>query len=498
VRDAVNTAVGELQERQMRADRVFIELARTELVARLDSQGNLIVPTVAVLKDALDDRVDVRFPPASASAAELAIATRVKALVAAITAVAAGAGGTAEITVEEAAFEAEYGEEVRGKTAGGLTVLNSNPPAEGEISRLAELADVQDYASSLGSFETSVVAARPDPPPRDPLTAPAQLAQGVIGTLAPQRTVGDRLAAALPVLAERNADDPQRLAPVMAHPQFRDPMFEPLRALSQDHIIPNGSDLLRDSLTLMEPNPRFIESYLAGANHAFAQELLWREYPTDRRGTYFRVFWDTRDALSAPDRDDIEALPDWDGALGAQSPLPSGVLVLVIRGELLEKYPSTVIYAQEAIWPGSDTAQPRVLDPSGEVRHPIFHARLLPDITIVGFDLDEDTARGHRPVGADTRPARPGWFFVLMERPGEPRFGLDDATPATGLQTWNDLAWDALSFPADTPYVELAANAALAPATAQPAQWGRASADMAAILFQSPVLLARHASEMLP
>jgi hypothetical protein len=248
----------------------------------------------------------------------------------------------------------------------------------------------------------------------------------------------------------------------------------------------------------MEPNPRFIESYLAGANHAFAQELLWREYPTDRRGTYFKVFWDTRDALDAPGRDDIAALTEWEGDLGAQAPLPAGVLVLVVRGELLEKYPSTVFYAQEAKWPGSDTSAARVLDPAGEVRHPIFHAKLDPDIMIVGFDLAEETARGHRPVGGDTSPAEPGWFFVLMERPGEPRFGLDDRTPPGGLQTWDDLAWDAFEFSEGSPNVELAANETLAPTSNQPAVWGRTAADMAAIFFQSPVLLARHASEMLP
>ena len=30
-----------------------------------------------------------------------------------------------------------------------------------------------------------------------------------------------------------------------------------------------------------------------------SSELLWREYPTDQRGTFFRQFWDTSVALSA-------------------------------------------------------------------------------------------------------------------------------------------------------------------------------------------------------
>ena len=31
---------------------------------------------------------------------------------------------------------------------------------------------------------------------------------------------------------------------------------------------------------------------MVGLNHEFARELLWREYPTDQRGSYFRQFWD--------------------------------------------------------------------------------------------------------------------------------------------------------------------------------------------------------------
>ena len=31
---------------------------------------------------------------------------------------------------------------------------------------------------------------------------------------------------------------------------------------------------------------------MVGLNHEFARKLLWREYPTDQRGSYFRQFWD--------------------------------------------------------------------------------------------------------------------------------------------------------------------------------------------------------------
>ena len=124
--------------------------------------------------------------------------------------------------------------------------------------------------------------------------------------------------------------------------------------------------------------------------------------------------------------------------------------LMVIRGDLLVKYPKPVVYAQQAMWPGGDTSKPRVLDPAGETRQPLLRATLDPDIMLVGFDLGEKEARGHRPGDPGAGPDDPGWFFVLMERPGQPRFGLDDDSPAGGLQTWNDLAWDALTLHART------------------------------------------------
>lgn len=44
----------------------------------------------------------------------------------------------------------------------------------------------------------------------------------------------------------------------------------------------------------------FGDSNLVGLNHEMARELLWSEYPTDQRGTYFRQFWDTRESNSDP------------------------------------------------------------------------------------------------------------------------------------------------------------------------------------------------------
>ncbi len=480
--------------------RIFITMALQVLTTMLKATTPLDLTAAgatASFKTALGNAVTTAYP-AGLPPSEVAIGTRVSSLVNAIASLQSAPPDRAVLTLAHAAFAAELGAKVAGKMLGGLTVKSDAPPAGGEISPVVATGDVKAFGTDLGDFG-ALASSRIDPAPPAPLAELPTLHERVLDALKPAVTIGDRMASALPVIAGRQQTDPRRLAPVMAYPMFPDPLFGPLRDLSQDHIIPNVGDLGPNTITVLEENRRFVEAFLAGVNHAFMAELLWREYPTDQRGTPFKVFWDTRDAVDTA-REDILAIDGWTEPLGNNRPasLPSEILVLVIRGELLEKFPRTNVFAQQAKWPAADHTAARVLDPAGEIRQPILHAHLDPDITLVGFDLDEKEARGHRPGDSGSGPDAPGWFFVLMERPGQPRFGADSDPPGAGLQTWNDLSWSAITFPNDTPYVDIAANAALAPAVAQPAAWGRTAADMAAIFFQQPVLLARHASEFLP
>ena len=59
-----------------------------------------------------------------------------------------------------------------------------------------------------------------------------------------------------------------------------------------------------DTVQLLRDERRFIEAYMVGLNSEMGRELLWRGYPTDQRGTYFRQFWDAT-AAGAGDRTDI-------------------------------------------------------------------------------------------------------------------------------------------------------------------------------------------------
>ncbi len=88
-------------------------------------------------------------------------------------------------------------------------------------------------------------------------------------------------------------------------PSSRSRCMKRLRDLSQDFLFPGLEHVPPNTVTLLETNPKFVESFLVGLNAEMSRELLWRNYPTDQRGTYFRQFWDTSAGSEQPDIDTI-------------------------------------------------------------------------------------------------------------------------------------------------------------------------------------------------
>lgn len=256
---------------------------------------------------------------------------------------------------------------------------------------------------------------------------------------------------------------------------------------------------------------------MVGLNHEMARELLWNEFPTDQRGSYFRQFWDVRGvppSATAGDLRDIKAISLWPdtaalGANSARTPPPGGdYLVLLVRGELLRRYPNTIVYAVEAKW----NLQTGARELGDKESHPLFKGSLNPDVAFFGFELTPSDVRG----GQSTSEP-PGWFFALQEQPSECRFELDTpAFPPGPLNSWNDLSWAHLAANqgALDAIVHVDLNAALPDTThVVPAQgdpivaWhadagtgpsGTHSSDLAFITLQRPVRIAVHASDMLP
>ncbi len=312
----------------------------------------------------------------------------------------------------------------------------------------------------------------------------------------------------------------QTLVPVMAHPVFPDPMYRPLRDISAEFLVPNLHLIPNNTVSLMEVNERFIESYIVGLNHEMGRELLWREYPTDQRGSYFRQFWDVGDRIN---RDlesdkaieeaflDVKPLHTWGKTteLGKHGNIPNANpgeerLVLVIRGDLLKKYPTAVIFAQKAMWAtdenGNDIRKLDDSDPDNNLQSPLFKAEIEPDLKFLGFDLTVSIVQG----SANRADNNPGWFFVIQERPGEPRFGLDDKSEETPefAGKWDDLAWEHLEDFEHLNFIDLdktikTNEEAPMPEHDEELTWGLNAADMAYILYQVPVMVAFHAADML-
>lgn len=368
------------------------------------------------------------------------------------------------------------------------------------------------------------------------------LSRGMLAKLDPALTVPRRVRSGVFLPPRILSEQVDPLTEVMAYPVIDAPMYKPLAALSSELFLPNVNFIAQNSITLLETNQAFIEAYMVGLNHEFARELLWREYPTDQRGSPFRQFWDvssffdpkqTDDAALKEQLRDIPPLHRWPlgsklGEHDAREPPGENEAqaVLVIRGELLKRYPTAVIYAHRAAWQrkpdGSiDPSLERQLEPLTDseadspprtlVRTPLYDARVDPDIYFFGFDLTVTEAKG----GTGEHPTDdPGWFFVIKERPGDPRFGLDtDAEPR--LNVWNDLSWhDVQPGPAGSfidvssamPTLTLVMPTGPEAAEKLPqysddlhVSWSgdMSAADVAYILFQTPVLVAVHASEML-
>ncbi|MBK8969721.1 MAG: hypothetical protein IPM36_24305 [Lewinellaceae bacterium] len=333
----------------------------------------------------------------------------------------------------------------------------------------------------------------------------------ILTQLQPIKTLGERMMRLIPVpnIPAYSGSTVSRIKPVMAAPKFVESMYEHLAALSKDFIIPGISGLKNNSVLLMEPNQPFIEAFMAGLNHEMARELLWREYPTDQRGTYFKQFWNPDDFLNLTgatvNLEDIRPMHDWAQNLGSNKPADSMApgLVLVIRGDLLRKFPNTIIYAHKAKF---NPHPVRELDADDVVnfKFPVFKAQLEPDITLIGFELTPAQARGTQ--------SDAGYFFMFKEPLGEARFGLDllEPDPDTGqyvfpaINSWNDLAWQHLdqTAPESVHHVDLNATLGSGPVNApdNTVIYGSSgnAAHMAYILYQMPVLLGMHASDLLP
>jgi hypothetical protein len=378
-----------------------------------------------------------------------------------------------------------------------VTPPGTSVPAGGPAAG-ADSPDAALLRQALTPLAQAWASVEPDPPARAALDM-AALAGSLLERLQPADTVAARMRSQVLVGPWLNWHPADPIREIMAAPSFPQPMYAPLRDLSVQYVMPGADQIPDDSVGLVQANHAFIEAYLAGLSHELARQLLFAGYPTDCMGTYFRQFWDVSGYVPQPGDPaepqalaellkDIPPIVTWQLAdgLGAHENRPATVpdpIVLIVRGELLRRYPDALIYAARAILDGDR----RTIDDSAPPLHHIFSGLLQPDMNFFGFNLSAADAKG----GSAAAPQ--GYFIVFQQHPSGPRFGLEPSAAGPVIQ-WADLAWTnfgSAAAPAAAPQV--AGPHAAAPRAAGPAllppytEQLLASATMAQVLLQHPV-----------
>ena len=120
-------------------------------------------------------------------------------------------------------------------------------------------------------------------------------------------------------------------------------MVEPLTEVAQRLVLPGLELVPPNTVVPLETNSTFVESYLVGLNTEMGRELLWREYPADLR----------RRTSTASGRLLLARTPSGRGgpvhlgdrALGVGAAQED--FVLLLRSELLRRYPDAIVYAMK-------------------------------------------------------------------------------------------------------------------------------------------------------
>jgi carbonic anhydrase/acetyltransferase-like protein (isoleucine patch superfamily) len=309
--------------------------------------------------------------------------------------------------------------------------------------------------------KTALISDEPELPPLSATLATAQTL--MVSAVDPTKTLAVRAGAQLLL---PSTGDPLR--PQIGAPVFTQPMS---LALTPQQMLPGAEAVPDETAALLVTNPRFVEGYMVGLNDEMRRELAWRQYPVVSNATFFANFWGNTA--------DIPPIAAWaaTASLGTSADTHNAQTVLLVRGELLRRFPNTVITAV----PAAGTTTQRQLGTT-EIT-PSFRGNIDPDMTFFGFPFTEATAT-----------AGLGYYFILAEHPSEPRFGLAATAAGSGttLTDWNDLAWSQVTV------VNNHVSVATPPtAKGDGATWGADAANQAYITYRQPMRIAFLANALL-
>ena len=218
-----------------------------------------------------------------------------------------------------------------------------------------------------------------------------------------------------PASRRRRACTPVGIETVMAAPSFPQPMYEPLRELSQDLLLPGLDKVLPDTRARpARPTARSSKPTWSGSTSRWDASCCGAAFrPISAAPTSSTSGAATR-AVAAAATSTISART-WARALGTapRRPRRREQFVMLLRSSLLRRYPNAIIY----LTPALDRRRRRQRRPPPDVL-PVFNGAMEPDVNFFGFPITP--AASGRWFGTS-----PGYYVVIQEHPTEPRFGLD-------------------------------------------------------------------------
>jgi hypothetical protein len=292
-------------------------------------------------------------------------------------------------------------------------------------------------------------------------------------------------------------------AALYATPHFPMPMYERLRALSVEYVLPGVGAIPANTVGALVIEERFVEAFLLGANHELSRELRWREYPAQLHNTWFDQFW----ATIGGNQPDIAPIGTWKPTRLGTHTLGGERLVVLVKGDLIERYPDLRVSMVEAsLVPADDDGEALVRGATADAISisPEIAGELGPGIQFYGFELPGTTGPRTAIEEAQTGgTAGQGWFFAFEEQLRSPRFGLDSGTPGQiGRRPadWSRLGWGHLAIGDDrAEFVDRTTVPELVPTRVEPGDpvWFADAAAMAAITFRRPTRVLIHATAVL-